>query len=372
MLGDRTGQMSDDPDDSASIPAETIVEQASDPIFVVDCDGGTFTYTYVNAAYEAAVGEAAEEILGATPVEVHGDGVGHAIESAYRQCVDSQTGVTYEVELDGDPTPRHWETKLSPIVDQGSVHCLFGIVQETTARVDRERRATSQRDRLQVLNTVVRHDIRNEMMVARGYSDALESYVEDDGREYLEIVREAIENTIDLTGRMRDLTDAMLREESDPRPVDLYRAVDDSVDRMRDRYEEAVITVDGPTGDVDPTIGDVHVLADELLETVVHNLLQNAIVHNDKPVPQVAVTIEATGETVRLTVADNGPGIPENRKAALFGEGAKGPESPGTGLGLYLVKSIVDNYSGDVRIEDNDPEGCRIVVELQRPSAVDP
>lgn len=355
--------------DRGGIPAELIVEEAGDPIFVVTCEEDTFRYAYVNEAYEAAVGKTAEEITGTTPVDLHGEGAGTAIENHYRHSVDQQTGISYDVELDGDSGPHHWEITLSPIVEDGTVTKLFGIAQEVTTRVLREAQVANQRDRLQVLNKVIRHDIRNEMMVARGYGDALAGFVDEGGQEYLEIVLEAVENTIDLTSRMRDLTEAMLREEIDPRPVDLQRTIEDSVDRLRDRHESAVITVAGPVGPESGTAGDVKVLADELLDTVVHNLLQNAIVHNDKPVPRIEVSIDLDDDTAIVTFADNGPGIPEDRKDALFGEGAKGPESPGTGLGLYLVKSIVDNYGGTIRVEDNDPEGCRFIVELRRPPA---
>jgi signal transduction histidine kinase len=67
---------------------------------------------------------------------------------------------------------------------------------------------------------------------------------------------------------------------------------------------------------------------------------------------------------VVVRVADNGPGVPDDRKEAVFGRGEKGLRSTGTGLGLYLVDTLVDSYGGRVRVEDNDPEGAVFVVEL--------
>lgn len=345
------------PSDEPDIPFRTVIDVAGDPMFLVERDGDTFRYVYVNTAFERAVEESREGIVGSTPTEVHGESVGAEILASYEHCFEHREDTSYEVTLEEEPLTRHWEVTVSAVTEDDDVTALVGIAQEVTQRVEHEQAVTEQRDRLQVLNKVIRHDIRNEMMVARGYGDALEPHVDQDGMEYLNIVLEAVENTIDLTSRMRDLTDAMLREELEPKPVNLNRVIEANVDRVRERYDKAIITVEGSTA-------TITVLADELLDTVVHNLLQNAVVHNDKPIPRITVSVEQGTETATMIVADNGPGIPADRSGELFGEGAKGLESPGTGLGLYLVRSIVTNYDGTVSVENNEDEGCRFIVEL--------
>ena len=65
-----------------------------------------------------------------------------------------------------------------------------------------------------------------------------------------------------------------------------------------------------------------------------------------------------------MRVGDDGPGIPDDRKTAVFGKGEKGPGSDGTGLGLYLVRTLVVSYGGEIRVEDNDPRGSVFLVEL--------
>jgi len=70
---------------------------------------------------------------------------------------------------------------------------------------------------------------------------------------------------------------------------------------------------------------------------------------------------------VTIRIADNGPGIPDERKERVFGRGEQGLESAGTGVGLYLVDTLVERYGGSVRIEDNTP--CGAVVVLTLPTA---
>jgi signal transduction histidine kinase len=69
---------------------------------------------------------------------------------------------------------------------------------------------------------------------------------------------------------------------------------------------------------------------------------------------------------VTVRIADNGPGVPDERKESVFGKGEKGLESDGTGIGTYLVKTLVSRYSGTVWVEDNEPRGAVFVVELLR------
>jgi len=64
-------------------------------------------------------------------------------------------------------------------------------------------------------------------------------------------------------------------------------------------------------------------------------------------------------------VADNGRGVSDKHKEEIFAHGNQGLESEGTGIGLHLVKTLVDRYGGTVWVEDNDPEGAIFCVELQ-------
>jgi len=107
-------------------------------------------------------------------------------------------------------------------------------------------------------------------------------------------------------------------------------------------------------------------LADELLASAFRNVLNNAIVHNDKELPEVAVSVTAEGEAVRVRIGDNGPGIPDERKDHIFREGEKGLDSEGTGIGLYLVPTLIDRYGGAVWAEDNEPDGTAFIIELCR------
>jgi signal transduction histidine kinase len=114
------------------------------------------------------------------------------------------------------------------------------------------------------------------------------------------------------------------------------------------------------TGDVEIVIDEeLAALADRgHLTVVVENLLKNALVHG---APPIHIRAERGGEgTVRLAVQDSGAGIPEDLLPNLFGRFIRG-----AGLGLFIVRHLVEANGGTVRYEHAAPRGARLLVTLE-------
>jgi signal transduction histidine kinase len=114
------------------------------------------------------------------------------------------------------------------------------------------------------------------------------------------------------------------------------------------------------------------VRANELLHDVFANLVSNAIKHTGDRA-DIVVDLDAVKDNgsryYRVMVEDNGPGIPDDFKPKIFNRTLKGTNSArGMGLGLYLVKSLVDSYGGRVWVEDrifgDHTKGAKFVVML--------
>ncbi|MFB6284110.1 MAG: sensor histidine kinase [Halobacteria archaeon] len=104
--------------------------------------------------------------------------------------------------------------------------------------------------------------------------------------------------------------------------------------------------------------------ANDMVSSVFRNVLKNAVQHNDKDITEIEVTVRETEGEVVVEIADNGPGIPESHREEIFHKTKTGERSEGTGIGLYLVETLVDDYDGEVWIEDNDPEGTIFKIKL--------
>ena len=224
---------------------------------------------------------------------------------------------------------------------------------------DPEARLKRQRDDLRLLNQVMRHDIRNDLQLVEAYAELLDDHVDEEGESYLEVIKENTESAVGLTTTVRDLSRVMLREDVEPEGVALDRVLSQQVEEVRSSYGEAVFTVDG-------TIPSVEVLADEMLGSVFRNVLRNAVQHNDETLPVIDVTarVDDADQAAVVRIADNGPGVPPPQREEIFGKGEKGLDSPGAGIGLYLVRSLVEGYGGEVWVEDNEPKGAIFVIRL--------
>jgi signal transduction histidine kinase len=151
------------------------------------------------------------------------------------------------------------------------------------------------------------------------------------------------------------------------KPIDLgsvFREID--VDSLPRGDREISIKV--------PAVQHCVVGGNELLRDVFLNLITNAIKHSDEEKPlTIDVNIEPFLDNgkkcYRCVVEDNGPGIPDDLKPKLFHRFKRGStKAHGKGLGLYLVRTLIEGYGGKVWVEDRVPgdytKGARFVVML--------
>lgn len=237
---------------------------------------------------------------------------------------------------------------------------FVAIQRDITELKEYEQTLEQQRNNLTILNQMISHDIRNDLQMIHGHAELLEEYIDEEGSEYLEAIIDGSRNAIELTDTAQNLADVLLRTDIDHVPVPLAEPLEKVLKEVQSTYRDAEIT----TKDDLP---EVTVSADELLESVFRNLLKNAVQHNDKETPKIIVSIEVTDEHVEIEIADNGPGIPDDRKEAIFQKGeSRLDEDDQRGLGLYLVQMLIEQYDGSIWVEDNTPKGTVFTVRIPR------
>ncbi|BAU27916.1 signal transduction histidine kinase [Aneurinibacillus soli] len=214
----------------------------------------------------------------------------------------------------------------------------------------------------------VSHELRTPLSYIKGYSEAMIEGVvqaEDDKQRYVTLIhREA--------GRMQrlvhDLLDlARLEGETYPltlRPLPLAQLVEDTLEKFCPFLEEKSAQL---TMELDP---DMIVIGDlDRLEQVIHNLCDNALRHLPENGQLTVTLIMAEGGRCRLTVEDNGPGIPEGELARI-GERfyrvdkARNRRNGGSGLGLSIVRQIVHLHGGTWTIESTVGTGTAVSIYL--------
>ncbi|MFC7173116.1 sensor histidine kinase [Haloplanus litoreus] len=197
------------------------------------------------------------------------------------------------------------------------------------------------------------------MQLVQGMTDLLDSVVDETNQPQLETIRTRTDHVIELTDVMGDLMETLVSEaDPDLEPTHLSYVLNQEIREAQSSYPEATIRTRG-------NVPLVEVVANDMLSSVFRNLLNNAVQHSDRDEPTVTVSASVGDETVTVRVADDGPGIPAELEDDVFGKGERGIESEGTGLGLYLVSTLVEQYGGEVRIEDNDPRGTVFVLQFE-------
>lgn len=285
------------------------------------------------------------------------DAIGDPIDVVSPTLADyiSEPGVVTVTEDDGT---RYYEISTTAFVSGEVQTGQLVTITDVTERESYRKQLEQKTEQLEALNRVVRHDIRNDMAVVLGWAESLREHVDDDGQPALEHILRSSEHVVELTESARMFVDSLATDgAAELKPVDVRDTVTSELTKAQETHSNAHFEVDGE-------IPQVTVRANEMLSSVFRNLLENAVRHNDKPTPEITVSGSTQGDTVQIRVADNGPGIPDEQKERIFGKDEKGAASLGSGIGLYLVKTLINQYNGTVWVEDNNPTGAVFTIEL--------
>lgn len=243
----------------------------------------------------------------------------------------------------------------------GIAGLLIGI--STVQSMWNQEQIERQRDTLEFVNELLRHNVLNGMQVVLASAELVEDELDSEDPDWVAVesalahIDDRGEDIVELVENVRVLAQSVSGD-VDCGPVAVSALLEEKATTTRGTYPAATVRTD-----IEP---DVTVSADDLLPAVFENLLANAVDHNDREYPTVWVSLESDrgAGTAVVTVADDGPGIPDAYKESYFGPGEQDEGSVGQGLGLYLVDTLVDRYGGTVRATDNEPCGARFEVEL--------
>jgi signal transduction histidine kinase len=210
--------------------------------------------------------------------------------------------------------------------------------------------------RAEVLS-LVSHDLRSPLTVVRGYIDILDKPLEDERRKAA--VESARRAALRMEGLLDDLLHATRAERvlapSVMRPVDLSALVEGICTSLAMGAEQALSMTLEP---------EVFVLGDPVrLEQAIANLVGNAIKFSP-PDGEIRVSVAQRDGRVLVRVEDDGPGIPEDQREAVFSRGARSPEAkgiPGLGLGLYIVRVVAEAHGGTATVDPACETTCFVV-----------
>ena len=339
----------------------------------------SFHYSYLNPA--------AVEILDVTLEELAADE-----DLAVRRCHPDDRERLREGRA--DPEGARWPMELRwadrhgqyvrlsvreiPILDrEGQVVATLGVARDLSDQdresqalreaLDREQRAVDELravdDLRQTFLRAVSHELRTPLAGVLGYAETLREH-----RHHLpeDSVSQLVDRLVRNASRLRDLLDDLL---------DIDRLARGTLVADRRRTDlgatvlRAVELVGAPLGQVRVEVQPVEAQVDAAkIERIVDNLVHNAVRHAGANAT-VWVRLSQDGDEVLLEVEDDGPGIDPGIREKLFepfeqGSTASSDASPGTGLGLSLVRQFVGLHDGTIDVGEGAAGGARFEVRL--------
>jgi two-component system sensor histidine kinase CpxA len=191
----------------------------------------------------------------------------------------------------------------------------------------------------------------------------LEQRADEKQQPYVTDLQEEVQHMSGLVNELLSFSKASL----EPAAIKLQPV------NLREVVAQAVRREAGETGNIQIEIGgEVKVLADpELLLRAVANLIRNAVRYAGDAGP-ITVSSRSEGDQILVTVADCGPGVPEESLAQLFDpfyrpELSRSAETGGVGLGLAIVKTCVESCRGTVSCRNRHPSGLEVTLRLNAP-----
>jgi PAS domain S-box-containing protein len=318
---------------SSRIARDQVVESMDDGVVVVDTDD---TIVDINPRAAAIIECDPAAVVEASAVDLV---PGYA---DLRERDDPDATETVALERPGGT--RYYEVSATPLQDNHDrqTGCIVGIHDVT------ERRNRVQQ--LDVLNRVLRHNLRNEMNVVYGYAGQLNG----ENEEIADRIQEKVMRMVELGDKAREIDRILTDSDEDRSPIDLVELTEIEVKRARDTY---------PAVDYDLELPDQSVQVSRTFGPVLRNLLENAAEHNDSEEAVVTVAISVDDAAVTAVVSDNGPGIPEAERSVLRRQ-EEDPLEHSSGLGLWLVNWGVQRMGGTIAVDCPPAGGTTVTVTL--------
>lgn len=317
---------------------EEVLTLTADSVMIVDTEGQV---RYVSPTIEREIGVTPNELLETHVCDVVYEPDQSRVMESLRSGIEA-SDATLRIEfrlVDGDGTIRWFEARGQNYCADTLIAGLLLSIRDITDRKQREEAIERQHDHLQELTRFLTHDIRNQLVVMEGYATLAQS-----NDEITEIAAR-----IDRIGEMVDTARELARSGQNLAEVETVRFGD----ILQECWRVAPTTETNATLTLDT---DLSLLADrERLQTLLENLIANAIEHGGPDVTVRAGSLDSKGG---FYVEDTGTGIASADFDQIFNAGFT-TSTNGTGLGLVIVDRIAHAHDWHIVVTESANGGAR-------------
>ena len=341
---------------------EGIIESAMDAIITVDHEQRVVVFNdaaerMFGCSSADAMGQPLDKFIPARFREAHRQHIKGFGQSGVTSRRMGQLGTVMGLRADGDEFPI--EAAISHVTVQGNKFftAILRDVSERT-RLAEQLRRTERVAELGTLASGMAHEIGTPMNVILGRAEYLMDRVTDEPvKKGLKTIVAQVER---ITRVMNQLLTFARRKPREPRPVALEEVIENSLEMFRERLSNHRVQVSTHIVPDCP-----HVVADtDQMSQVLINLIMNAV-HAMPQGGTLRLGIGRERDMVKLTISDTGHGIPKEVVAKIFDPFFTTKEfGKGTGLGLTVVKGIIEEHQGSITVESEEGNGTTFTILL--------
>jgi len=344
----------------------TTFDSITDLVSIIDKD---FKLIRVNKAFADAVKMKPSEVIGKTCYElIHGT-KGPPASCPHKQALDTKK--PHSAEFFDPHLGIYLEASCSPIFDEnGEIIATVHITKDITERKKAEKEREKLLEQVESINKelkdfayIVSHDLKAPLRGVKTLADWISAdYADklgDEGREQMDLLLLQVK-------RMHNLIDGVLEYSR------VGRVKEEQIQINLNGLVREVIDMVSPPGNIEITIeNELPVIERERtrIMQVFQNLLSNAVKYMDKPQGRVSIGCVEEDGFWKFGVADNGPGIEEKhfeRIFQIFQTLSPRDELENTGVGLTVVKKIVELYGGKIWVESEPGKGSTFFFTLPK------
>ncbi|MFC5136119.1 MULTISPECIES: PAS domain-containing protein [Haloferacaceae] len=325
---------------------ERAMDEAPVGITLAEPGSGDNPLIYVNAEFERLTGYG-PEMLGEDCRFLQGEETDEETRATIRKAIDAEEPVSVDVLNYRANGRRFWNRlTVAPIRgEDGTVTNYVGFQTDITDRKIRERR-------LEVMNRVLNHNLRNKMNLIDGYAELLRDDLGDEYRKPLEVISETTDDLMRIAEAVRKIDHTLSSTDPSGPPIGLRDRLSELVSALEGQYPDARVDLSLPADDpLEVTVAG--------LLTAVEEAVENAIKHNDEPHPSVEIRVERPEpQWIEIEIADDGPGIPDHETHVL--KGGETSLKHADRLGLWLMYWVVSRVGGDFSVSTGDGRGTTL------------
>jgi len=347
---------------------EAILASIGDGLVVVDKGG---KITYLNRSFEEMLGWNTKEIIGKSMVQVVPREDQNGIKVSFKERILTQvlsgqkfvadlTNPFYYVRKDKSRFPT--SSIVAPVVLGGEIVGAVEVFRDITKEKEIDKAKTE-------FVSLASHQLRTPLSTVNWYSEMLlagdAGRVTPNQKKYLEEIYRGNQRMVDLVNTLLDVSRIELGTFiAESKPTNIIELVQDVIKEYSQQIDKKKIKFSSVFGKNIPLIQ----VDPKLIGMAVQNILSNAVKYTPTG-KKIGVSILLDGKNILLEISDTGYGIPKEQQSKIFtklfrADNVVGKDTVGTGLGLYIAKSVLEQANGKIWFISEENKGTTFFVNL--------